>query len=75
MNSTYSTNDVAHVCIKDVVNFRGAPKKIVLDIDARFTSRIWKECGVGKFSVRTQTIPLAQESRSSHKQIIYGKYP
>lgn len=31
--------------------------------------------GAGKFSVQTQKIPLARESGSSHKQIIYGKSP
>ena len=31
--------------------------------------------GVGKFLVRAQTIPLARESRSSHKQTIYGQSP
>jgi len=41
--STYSTKDVAHVFIKDVVGLHGVPKKIVRDRDVKFTSRFWKE--------------------------------
>ena len=40
---TYSANDVVHVLIKDIVRLHVVPKKIVLDRDAKFTSRFWKE--------------------------------
>jgi len=38
VKSTYSTNDVAHVFIKDVVRLHGGLKKIMLDKDAKFTT-------------------------------------
>lgn len=47
VKSTYSANDAAGVFIKDVVRSHGVPKKIVLDRDAKFTSRFWKELFVG----------------------------
>jgi len=43
LKSTYSANDIAHVFIRDVVRLHGVPKKIVSDMDAKFTSRFWKE--------------------------------
>ena len=43
VKSTCSTNDVANAFIRDVVRLNGVPKKIVLDRDAKFTSRFWKE--------------------------------
>ena len=34
VKSTYSTSDVAHVFIREIVRLHGVPKKIVSDIDA-----------------------------------------
>jgi len=42
VKSTFSASDVAHVFIIDVVRLHGVPKKIVLDRDAKFTSKFWK---------------------------------
>eukprot|EP00253_Pinus_taeda_P003382 PITA_03382 len=39
VKSSYSTSDVAQVFIKFVVRFHGVPKKIVSDMEAKFTSR------------------------------------
>ena len=39
VNSTYSVNDVAQVFMREIVRLHGVPKKIVLDRDAKFTSR------------------------------------
>ena len=39
VKSTYSTSDVAHVLIRDVMRLHGVLKKIVLERDAKFTSR------------------------------------
>lgn len=43
MKSTFLSNDVALVFIRDVVRLHGVPKKIVLDRDKKFTSKFWKE--------------------------------
>ena len=43
----FSTSDVAHVFIRDVVKLHGVLKKIVLDKDAKFTSKFWKELFTG----------------------------
>ena len=43
VKSTFSDSDVAHVFIRDVVKLHVVPKKIVSGIDAKFTSRFWKE--------------------------------
>ena len=53
MKSTYSAINVAQVSFGDVVRLHGVPKNIVLDRDAKFTSKFWKELFVGlgtKFS-------------------------
>jgi len=47
IKSTYAANDVAHVFIRDVVRLHGVPKTIVSDMDAKFTSRFWKELFAG----------------------------
>jgi len=47
VKSTFSTSDVAHVFIKDVVILHGVPKKIVSNRDVNFTSRFWKELFIG----------------------------
>lgn len=43
VKSTFSSNDVSHVFIVDVVRLHGVPKKIVSDKDEKFTSNFWKE--------------------------------
>lgn len=47
VKSTYSASDVAKVFIRDVVTLHGVLKKIVLDRDAKFTSKFCKELVVG----------------------------
>jgi len=47
MKSTFSASDVALVFIRDVVRFHGVTNKIVLDKDAKFTSKFWKELFAG----------------------------
>ena len=43
----FSAIEVAQVFIRERVRLHGIPKKIVSDIDAKFTSRFWKELFVG----------------------------
>lgn len=43
VKSTYLSSDVAYVFIRDIVSLYGVLKKIVLDMDARFTSKFWKD--------------------------------
>jgi len=43
INTTYSASEVAQVFIREIVELHGVPKKIVLDKDAKFTSKFWKE--------------------------------
>ena len=43
VKSTYSARDVTHVFIRDVVRLHNVLKKIVLDRDAKFTSKFWME--------------------------------
>ena len=47
VKSTFSASDVAQVFIRDVVRLHIIPKKIVLDRDAKFTSKFWKELFAG----------------------------
>jgi len=49
VTTMYSTSDVAHVFIRDVVRLHGVPKNIVSNKDAKFTSKFWKEffCRIG----------------------------
>ena len=47
VKTTYSTSDVAPVFIKEIVRLHGVPKNTVSDIDAKFTSRFWKELFAG----------------------------
>jgi len=53
LKSTYSASDIAQVFIRDIMRFHGVPKKIVLDRDAKFTSKFWKDLivGLGKMLV------------------------
>jgi len=47
VKTTYLVSDVAQMFIRDVVRLNGVPKKIVLDMDAKFTSKFWKELFAG----------------------------
>ncbi len=47
VKSTYTTNDVAEVFIRDVVRLHGVPHKILSDRDAKFTSKFWKKLFAG----------------------------
>ena len=47
VKSTNSASEVAQVFIREIVRLHGIPKKIVFDIDAKFTSRFWKELFAG----------------------------
>jgi len=47
VRTTYSTNEVAQVFIREIVRLHGVPKKIVSDKDQKFTSKFWKELFVG----------------------------
>lgn len=47
VNTTYSTSDVAHDFIRDILRLHGVPKNIVLNRDAQFISKFWKELFVG----------------------------
>jgi len=47
LKSTFSNSDVAHVFIIDVVRLDGVPKKIMLERDAKFTSKFCKELFAG----------------------------
>ena len=40
---TYLTSDVAQVFFRDVVRLHGVPRNIMSDINAKFTSKFWKE--------------------------------
>lgn len=43
LKSTNSTSEVAQIFNREIVSLHGVPKKIVLDRDAKFTSKFWKE--------------------------------
>ena len=47
VKTSYSSSEVTQVFIKEIVRFHGVPKNIVLDRDAKFTSKFWKEFFVG----------------------------
>jgi len=47
VKTTYSSNEVERVFIREMVSMHGFPKKIVSDRDAKFTSNFWKELFVG----------------------------
>jgi len=44
---TFSTSEVAQVFIRDMVRLHEVLKKIVLEKDAKFTSKFWKELFAG----------------------------
>lgn len=43
VNSTNYASEVAKIFLKGIVRLHGIPKKIILDRDAKFTLKIWKE--------------------------------
>ena len=43
VKTTYSSNEVAQVFIREIVRLHGIPKKIMSERDAKFTSKSWKE--------------------------------
>jgi len=43
VKTTYSSSELAHVLIREIVRLHGVPKKIVLDRDGKFTSKFWKQ--------------------------------
>lgn len=43
VNPTYSASEVAQVFIREIVRLDGVPKNIVSDMDAKFTSKFWKD--------------------------------
>jgi len=60
LKTTYSSSEVAHVFIKEIVRLHGVPMKIVSDRDAKFTSKFWKEQFAGfdtKFAFSTTYHP------------------
>jgi hypothetical protein len=42
-NSTVSAQQVAQLFLKDVYRLHGLPRKIISDIDVRFTGKFWQE--------------------------------
>ena len=47
VKSTFSASDVAYLFIREMVILHGVLKNIVLDRDANFTSKFWKELFAG----------------------------
>jgi transposase InsO family protein len=47
MKSTLKATDVANIFMKDILRFRGIPKTIISDWDAKFTSNFWKALFIG----------------------------
>jgi len=47
VKATYSASEVEHVFIREIMRLLGVPKKILLDRDAKFTSKFWKELFTG----------------------------
>jgi len=47
VKTTYSASEVAQVFIREIMRLYGVLKKVVLDRDAKFTSKFWKELFVG----------------------------
>ena len=45
--TTYSSSDVARVHIRYVVKFHCVPKNIMSDMDAKFSSKFWKDLFTG----------------------------
>jgi len=43
INYTFLDSDVAQIFIRDVGRLHGGPNNIVLDMDAKLTSKFWKE--------------------------------
>ena len=42
VKSTYKTNAIAKIFMKDIFILHGFPEEIVFDRDPRFTSNVWK---------------------------------
>ena len=47
MNATYSSSEVAHVFIREIMRLHGVLKNIVENKDANFTAKFWKELFAG----------------------------
>lgn len=47
IKSTHKEIDVAHIFMKEIFRLHGISKKIILDMDAKFTSKFWKSLFVG----------------------------
>lgn len=47
IKSTYKAIDITQIFIKEIIRLYGVPKRIILDIDANFTSKFWKSLFVG----------------------------
>ena len=42
VKSTYKTDSIAKIFMKDIFRLHGLPKEIVSDMDPKFTSNFWK---------------------------------
>ena len=47
VKTTYSASEVAQVFIREILRLQGVSKNIVLDRDAKFSSKFWKELFAG----------------------------
>ena len=43
VKSTNPASHVSQIFIRDIMRLNGVPKKIIVDKDAKFTSRFWKD--------------------------------
>ena len=47
VKTTYSTSELAYVLIREIVRLHGVLKKIVIDMDVKFTSKFLKDLFAG----------------------------